>query len=80
MLQASYTLTGYDIVAAMCEEVQQPECEVPRVTVLFAATIALPGLLYLVPILFILPDIDTLLMVDNGQPIGLVFKTATGSL
>jgi amino acid transporter len=37
------------------------------------------GVVYLIPLLFVLPDIDTLLAVSSGQPIGLVFKTATGS-
>jgi amino acid transporter len=34
---------------------------------------------YLIPILFVLPDVGLLLRVANGQPIGLVFKIATGS-
>ncbi len=37
------------------------------------------GLIYLIPVLFVLPEVQTLLEVANGQPIGLVFKTATGS-
>jgi amino acid transporter len=37
------------------------------------------GVVYLVPILFVLPDVKLLLEVPNGQPIGLLFKTVTGS-
>jgi hypothetical protein len=37
------------------------------------------GVIYLIPILFVLPDIKMLLNVANGQPIGLLFKTVTGS-
>ena len=37
------------------------------------------GLVYLIPILFVLPDVDALLNVTSGQPIGLIFKHATGS-
>lgn len=33
----------------------------------------------MVPILFVLPDVQALLAVANGQPVGLIFKTATGS-
>lgn len=33
----------------------------------------------MIPVLFVLPEVQTLLAVANGQPIGLIFKTATGS-
>ncbi|KAI9700121.1 MAG: hypothetical protein M1836_002655 [Candelina mexicana] len=79
LLQASYTLTGYGMVAAMCEEVQTPEREVPKAMVLSVAAAGITGIVYLVPILFVLPDVTMLLGVANGQPIGLLFKTVTGS-
>ncbi len=66
-------------VAAMCEEVQHPEREVPKAIVLSVAGAGITGIVYLVPILFTLPDIATLLSVANGQPIGLLFKTVTES-
>lgn len=65
------------MVATMCEEVQNPEREVPRAMVLSVAAAGLTGIIYLIPILFVLPDISDLLA--QGQPIGLLFKTATGS-
>ena len=79
LLQAAYTLTGYGLVAAMCEEVQNPAREVPKAMVLSVAAAALTGVVYLIPILFVLPDIQYLLNAASGQPIGLVFKHATGS-
>ncbi|KAI0020436.1 gaba permease [Xylariomycetidae sp. FL0641] len=79
LLQPAYVLTGYGMVAAMCEEVQSPEREVPKAIVLSVVAAGLTGLAYLIPVLFVLPDIQTLLDVANGQPIGLVFKNATGS-
>lgn len=79
LLQAAYTLTGYGMVASMCEEVQMPQREVPKAMVLSVAAAGITGVIYLIPILFILPDVATLLGVANGQPIGLIFKTATGS-
>lgn len=75
--QAAYVLTGYGMVAAMCEEVQHPEREVPKAMVLSVAAAGLTGIVYLVPILFVLPDIQILLA--ETQPIGLLFKTVTGS-
>lgn len=67
------------MVASMCEEVQMPEREVPKAMVLSVAAAGITGIIYLIPILFVLPDVSMLLEVANGQPIGLVFKTATGS-
>ncbi|KAF1982185.1 amino acid permease-like protein [Aulographum hederae CBS 113979] len=79
LLQAGYTLTGYGMVASMCEEVQNPEREVPKAIVLSVAAAGVTGVIYLLPILFTLPDIQMLLDVPSGQPIGLLFKTVTGS-
>ena len=47
--------------------------------VLSVAAAGITGVLYLIPILFVLPDIKMLLSVANGQPIGLLFETVTGS-
>ncbi|PYI35849.1 amino acid transporter [Aspergillus indologenus CBS 114.80] len=79
LLQAAYTLTGYGMVASMCEEVQNPHREVPKAIVLSVAAAGVTGLVYLIPILFVLPSVQSLLDVASGQPIGLIFKTATGS-
>lgn len=80
LLQAAYTLTGYGLVAAMCEEVQNPAREVPKAMVLSVAAAGVTGVVYLLPILFVLPDVQYLLAAASGQPIGLVFKQATGSV
>lgn len=79
LLQAAYVLTGYGLVASMCEEVQDPAREVPRAMVLSVAAAGITGIVYLLPILFVLPDVATLLGVANGQPIGLLFQLVTGS-
>ncbi|BFZ63679.1 hypothetical protein YB2330_004811 [Saitoella coloradoensis] len=79
LLQAAYTLTGYGMVAAMCEEVQNPEREVPRAMVMSVVAAGVTGLFYLIPILFVLPDIQELLSVATGQPAPLLFKLVTGS-
>ena len=79
LLQAAYTLTGYGMVAAMCEEVQNPHREVPKAMVWSVVAAGITGLAHLVPILFVLPSVKLLLNVASGQPIGLVFKMATGS-
>ncbi len=79
LLQAAYVLTGYGLVASMCEEVQNPSREVPKAMVLSVAAAGLTGIFYILPLLFTLPSIKMLLNVASGQPIGLLFKTVTGS-
>ncbi|KOS21202.1 Polyamine transporter TPO5 [Escovopsis weberi] len=79
LLQAAYTLTGYGMVAVMCEETSAPEREVPKAMVLSVLAAGLTGILYLVPLLFVLPDVASLLAAPGSQPIGLIFKTVTGS-
>lgn len=51
----------------------------PKAIVLSVAAAGVTGVLYLIPILFVLPDVQILRDVANGQPIGLLFKTVTGS-
>ncbi|KAK5163607.1 uncharacterized protein LTR77_010556 [Saxophila tyrrhenica] len=79
LLQAAYVLTGYGLVASMCEEVQNPSREVPRAMVWSVAAAGLTGVVYILPLLFTLPSVKALLGAANGQPIGLLFKTVTGS-
>ncbi|GFZ43713.1 hypothetical protein JCM24511_01433 [Saitozyma sp. JCM 24511] len=68
LLQAAYTLTGYGMVAALCEEVKEPARQVPRAMVLSVAAAAVTGLVYL-----------PLLEVASLQPMPLLYKTVTGS-
>ncbi|WVQ81749.1 hypothetical protein IAT38_003874 [Cryptococcus sp. DSM 104549] len=80
LLQAAYTLTGYGMVASLCEEVKEPVREVPKAMVLSVAAAAVTGLVYLLPINFVLPhDIEALLNVQSLQPMPLLYKTVTGS-
>lgn len=67
------------MVAALCEEVPNPHLEVPRAITLSVVAAAITGIIYLLPILFVLPSVQSLLSVANGQPIGLLFKDVTGS-
>lgn len=79
LLESAYTLTGYGMVAAMCEEVHSPEREVPKAMVLSVLAAGITGIFWLIPILFVLPDVQTLLSVATGQPMPLLFKMVTGS-
>jgi amino acid transporter len=79
LLQAAYTLTGYGMVAALCEEVRDPVREVPRAMVLSVIAADITGIVYLLPIIFVLPAIEPLLTVASLQPMPLLYKTVTGS-
>jgi amino acid transporter len=79
LLESAYTITGYGMVAATCEEVNNPDHEVPKAMVLSVAAAGITGIFWLVPILFVLPDVQTLLTVATGQPMPLLFKLVTGS-
>lgn len=63
----------------MCEEVRNPSVQVPRAMVgtIFLNTLA--GLLFLIPLVFVLPDIDMLVNLASGQPVPTIIKDAIGS-
>lgn len=63
----------------MCEEVQKPSIQVPKamVATIFLNTVA--GLLFLIPLVFVLPDIPTLIRISAGQPVPAIIKDAVGS-
>lgn len=63
----------------MCEEVKNPSVQVPKamVATIFINTFA--GLLFLIPVVFVLPDISFLVNLASGQPIPPIFKSAVGS-
>jgi amino acid transporter len=52
---------------------------VPKAIVLSVVAAGITGVVYLIPVLFVMPDIDEALGVNTGQPIGFIFKQATGS-
>jgi amino acid transporter len=63
----------------MCEEVQNPAREVPKAIFLSVAAAGITGLVYLIPLLFVMPEVQILVAVTSGQPIALLFKIVTGS-
>ncbi|TIB71085.1 hypothetical protein E3Q23_03924 [Wallemia mellicola] len=77
LLQSAYVLTGYGMVAAMADEVSHPELSVPRGMVGSVIAAAVIGLLYLIPLLFVMTDIPSLLAAD--QPIPILFQQAAGT-
>src|SRR5262245_6845672 len=62
---------------SMCEEVQKPSIQVPKamVATIFINTFA--GLLFLIPIVFVLPNIQDIILLP--QPVPAIIKSAVGS-
>jgi len=63
----------------MCEEVQQPSTQVPKAIVGTVVLNTLAGLLFLIPLVFVLPDVLELIALPSGQPIPTIIKLAVGS-
>ncbi|CAG9992941.1 unnamed protein product [Clonostachys byssicola] len=79
LLHAGYATSSTGMIMSMCEEVQNPSVQVPiaMVTTIFINFIA--GLLFLVPIVYVLPDIQYLINIDSVQPVPAIFLSAVGS-
>lgn len=77
LLHAGYATSSTGMIISMCEEVRQPSTQVPKamVATIFINTIA--GLLFLIPLVFVLPDIQEL--INSAQPVPVIIKSAVGS-
>lgn len=63
----------------MCEEVKDPATQVPKamVATIFINTFA--GLLFLIPLVFVIPDLQELAELVSAQPVPPIIKSAVGS-
>lgn len=67
------------MVISMCEEVQHPATQVPKAMVITIVINTIGGLLFLVPLMFVLPDLAMLVALPSGQPVPTIIKSAVGS-
>lgn len=67
------------MIISMCEEVQSPATQVPKAMVLTICINTFGGLLFLVPLMFVLPDLAELVALPSGQPVPTIIKSAVGS-
>lgn len=63
----------------MCEEVQQPSRQVPRAIVGTIILNTLAGLLFLIPLVFVLPNTKELIALQSGQPVPSIIQSAIGN-
>jgi amino acid transporter len=79
LLHAAYATSSTGMVISMCEEVQHPATQVPKAMVLTIVINTIGGLLFLVPLMFVLPDLAMLVALPSGQPVPTIIKSAVGS-
>ncbi|KAG1807847.1 amino acid transporter [Suillus subaureus] len=79
LLPPAYTFSAIGMITNMAEEVHNPSETLPKAIVSSVPIGTLTGVVYLLPILFTLPDVVTMLQVSSGQPIGLMFTLIMGS-
>jgi amino acid transporter len=63
----------------MCEEVRQPATQVPNAMVLTVILNTVAGLMFMIPLVFVLPNIAELVAIPSGQPVPTIIKSAVGS-
>ncbi|KAG1898854.1 amino acid transporter [Suillus fuscotomentosus] len=78
-LPPAYTYSAIGMITNMAEEVHNPSEILPKAITWSIPIGTLSGIVFLLPILFTLPDIETLLQVSSGQPIGVMFTLIMGS-
>lgn len=79
LLQAAYATSSTGMIISMCEEVREPATQVPKAMVGTIVLNTVAGLLFMIPLVFVLPDIDELLALASGQPVPSIIKSAVGS-
>lgn len=63
----------------MCEEVEHPATQVPKAMVGTVVLNTIAGLVFLIPLVFVLPDQAMLAALASGQPTPVIIKEAVGS-
>ena len=63
----------------MCEEVREPATQVPKAMVATVALNTICGLVFLIPLVFVLPKQAMLAALASGQPTPIIIKDAVGS-
>ncbi|KAI5465745.1 amino acid/polyamine transporter I [Mariannaea sp. PMI_226] len=79
LLQAGYATSSTGMILSMCEEVREPATQVPKAMLVTILLNTLAGLAFLIPVVFVLPNIPDLLTIASGQPVPAILKSAVGS-
>lgn len=79
LLHAAYATSSTGMIISMCEEVRQPATQVPKAMVLTIVINTVAGLMFMIPLLFVLPDLQLLIGLSSGQPVPVILLKAVGS-
>ncbi|OCK82032.1 amino acid permease [Lepidopterella palustris CBS 459.81] len=79
LLQAAYATSSTGMIISMCEEVEQPATQVPKAMVATVIINTIGGLLFLIPLVFVIPNLTDLIALPSGQPVPTILKSAIGS-
>lgn len=77
LLHAAYATSSTGMIISMCEEVRSPATQVPKAMVITIIINTFGGLLFLVPLMFILPNVVDL--TAFAQPLPYIILYAVGS-
>ncbi|KAL8752136.1 MAG: hypothetical protein Q9199_005949 [Rusavskia elegans] len=79
LLHAAYATSSTGMIISMCEEVQQPATQVPKAMVATIILNTIAGLIFLIPLVFVMPDQTELAALVSAQPTPVIIKSAIGS-
>ncbi|KAL3457565.1 amino acid/polyamine transporter I [Aspergillus heterothallicus] len=79
LLQAAYATSSTGMIITMCEEVRQPAVQVPKAMVGTIVINLIAGLVFLIPVCFVMHDLPGLAALVSGQPVPAIFKEAIGN-
>ncbi|KAK5095083.1 hypothetical protein LTR24_003300 [Lithohypha guttulata] len=77
LLHAAYATSATGMILSMCEEVRQPATQVPKAMVGTIILNMICGFIFLVPLMFVLPPIEDLLVL--AQPFPYIMSYAVGN-
>ena len=79
LLHAAYATSSTGMIVSMCEEVEHPATQVPKAMVGTIVLNTFAGLVFLIPLVFVMPDQASLVAIASGQPVPTIIKSAIGS-
>lgn len=77
LLHAAYATSATGMILSMCEEVRQPATQVPKAMVGTIVLNTICGFIFLVPLCFVLPAIEDLILL--AQPFPAIMASAVGN-
>ncbi|KAK4629112.1 Choline transport protein [Fulvia fulva] len=79
LLHGAYATSATGMVVSMCEEVQQPATQVPKAIVGALLMNMACGLVFLIPVCFVIQDLTVIATDPSGQPLPVILRSAIGN-